>query len=105
MNIRAIRVEYAGHRSVRFCETPLEHQNPSSYALRMSTVEEIKRAIEGLPPEDVNKLTDWLLQRRNELWDRQMDEDAASGKLDFLFEEADAERAAGKLRDWPPAKS
>ena len=31
----------------------------------------------------------------------QMEQDAASGKLDFLFQEADEERRAGKLRDWP----
>jgi hypothetical protein len=30
-----------------------------------------------------------------------MEEDAASGKLDFLFQEAERERAAGTLRDWP----
>ncbi len=30
-----------------------------------------------------------------------MDEDLASENLDFLFEEADREEAAGELRDWP----
>ena len=30
-----------------------------------------------------------------------MDKDAASGKLDRLFEEAESERAKGTLRDWP----
>ena len=34
-------------------------------------------------------------------WTRQMEEDAAGGKLDFLFAEAEKERAAAKLRDWP----
>ena len=91
-------------RLVRYCQTLLERQKRSGYAFGMSTVEEIERAIEELPPDDVSKLTDWLIQRRNEQWDRQMDKDSASGKLDFLFEEADAERAAGKLRDWPPGK-
>jgi hypothetical protein len=33
-----------------------------------------------------------------------MDQDAEAGRLDFLFQEADAERAAGQLNDWPPAK-
>jgi hypothetical protein len=31
-----------------------------------------------------------------------MDEDAAAGRLDFLFEEVQAECKSGKLRDWPP---
>jgi len=34
-----------------------------------------------------------------------MDQDAAAGKLDSLFEEAAAERQYGKLRDWPPAQA
>jgi hypothetical protein len=33
-----------------------------------------------------------------------MDQNAAAGRLDFLFEEADAERTTGQLHDWPPAK-
>jgi hypothetical protein len=33
-----------------------------------------------------------------------MDSDATAGKLDFLFHEADAERAAGSLHDWPAEK-
>jgi hypothetical protein len=28
-------------------------------------------------------------------------EDSASGKLDFLFDEVEAERKAGLLREWP----
>jgi hypothetical protein len=34
-----------------------------------------------------------------------MDQDAAAGKLDSLFEEAEAGRKSGQLRDWPPAKA
>ncbi len=34
-------------------------------------------------------------------WLKQMEEDAASGKLDFLFEEADRAEKAGDLLDWP----
>ena len=34
-------------------------------------------------------------------WVKQIKADAASGQLDFLFEEAERERAAGTLRDWP----
>ena len=67
----------------------------------MRTVEEIEAAIEALSAEEFSKLTDRLISRRNARWDRQMDEDAASGKLDFLTVEADAARKAGMLRDWP----
>ena len=33
-----------------------------------------------------------------------MAKDADAGKLDFLFEEAEAERGAGQLHDWPPSE-
>jgi hypothetical protein len=70
----------------------------------MSTIDEIERAIESLPASDVARLTDRLIERRNEAWNRQMNEDAEGGKLDFLFQEADEERKAGTLHDWPPRK-
>ena len=67
----------------------------------MSTVEEIKRAIEQLPREDFWKVSEWVIEQRDDEWDRQIDEASAAGKLDFLFEEAEAERKAGTLREWP----
>jgi hypothetical protein len=67
----------------------------------MSTVSEIEAAIAQLPKDEFWKLTDRLIAMREEQWDRQMDADAASGKLDFLSEEADGARQAGTLRDWP----
>jgi hypothetical protein len=46
----------------------------------------------------------WVNTRYHELWKRQMDGDAAAGRLDFLFNEADADRAAGSCHDWPSDK-
>jgi hypothetical protein len=59
---------------------------------------EIKELATQLPPEE---LTAFLVKRDQSAWDDQMDKDAASGKLDRLFEEAESERAKGTLRDWP----
>ena len=58
----------------------------------MSTVAEIVAAIGRLSREQFWELTDRLIARRNEEWDRQMDEDARTGRLDFLFNEADEQR-------------
>jgi len=71
----------------------------------MSTVEEIEAAIEKLPPEDVARLTRWLVERDAARWNKEMEEDAKAGRLDFLFDEADQERRSGKLKDWPPAQA
>ena len=67
----------------------------------MNTVEEIERAAARLAPSDFDRLAAWVSARYHERWGRQMESDAAAGKLDFLFTEADAEREAGLLRDWP----
>jgi hypothetical protein len=71
----------------------------------MSTVDEIEAAIARLPREQVWELTDRLITSRNETWDRQVAEDASTGRLDFLFNEADEERRAATLRDWPPSSA
>ena len=71
----------------------------------MSTVLEIERAIEKLPAPDLTRLARWILERDNEYWDRQMNDDAASGKLDFLVKEAKAARKNKTLRDWPGKNS
>ena len=62
---------------------------------------EIKQAVAQLAPHELTALTAYLVKRDQAAWDEQMEEDAASGKLDRLFEEADSERAKGTLRDWP----
>jgi hypothetical protein len=70
----------------------------------MTTVEEIEQAAEQLAPSDFDRLASWVSTRYHALWKRQMDNDAAAGKLDFLFNEAAAERQAGSLHDWPADK-
>jgi hypothetical protein len=68
----------------------------------MDRVEEIEAAIAQLPPDDVRRILDWLLARDQARWEEQMDSDAVSGKLDFLFAESETERENGTLIDWPP---
>lgn len=72
------------------------------YSTAMKTVEEIEQEIQELPPSGVARLSAWLMEYDATVWDKQMEEDAVSGNLNFLFEEAENERKTGKLRDWPP---
>ncbi len=67
--------------------------------LNMSRVEEIQLAIVSLSQEEYAHLRQWFAQRDWEQWDRKVEEDAASGRLDFLIDEAAAERAEGRLRE------
>ena len=52
----------------------------------MTVLEQIESEIRRLSPEDFAKLRDWLLELDEQEWDRQIDSDAAAGKLDKLFE-------------------
>ena len=67
----------------------------------MSRVEEIAEAIQQLSPDEFAAVARKVHEIQQERWDRQMDADARSGKLDFLVEEARAEGKAGLLKDWP----
>lgn len=67
----------------------------------MSTVEEIKSAIEKLSPEQREELELWLSGAEDDEWDRQMKADAAAGKFDRIIAEVDEEIDAGELRDLP----
>lgn len=67
----------------------------------MSTVQEIEKAIEHLPAEELFKLGEWFDERRERLWDDRISSDAKSGRLDFLIEEARAAKKAGTLRAFP----
>lgn len=62
---------------------------------------EIKNAVRELSPKELAELAAFISKQDDGAWDKQMEEDAASGKLDFLFDEAERERTAGQLRDWP----
>ena len=65
---------------------------------------EIKSAVRELSPKELAELAAFISKQDNAGWDQQIGDDAADGKLDFLFDEADRERAAGQLRDWPEKK-
>jgi hypothetical protein len=50
----------------------------------MSTVMEIEKAIEKLPTDELFELTHWISLRFSDAWDRQIEIDIRSGRLDDL---------------------
>lgn len=64
----------------------------------MSEVEQIERQIQNLDDEAFAQLRQWFLEYDHARWDRQIEADAATGKLDFLVDEALAEHRTGKTR-------
>jgi hypothetical protein len=59
----------------------------------MSNLQEIERSITQLSPEELANFRQWFAEFDAELWDRQFEQDVATGKLDSL-----AERALQHLR-------
>ena len=59
----------------------------------MTKLEEIEAAIAELPREDFYNLVRHLRARHNAEWDRQIEEDAESGKLDKLYRRLAPENA------------
>ena len=70
----------------------------------MDRVQEIEAVIDSLPPEEFQRFARWFRERDEESWDRQLDTDSSTGKLDFLFEEAERESKEGPLRNWPASE-
>lgn len=63
------------------------------------TVEQIQVEIEALPRNDFIRLRKWFIERDWEKWDQQMEADVASGKLDFLVDQAMGAKSQSKLRE------
>lgn len=57
----------------------------------MTDLKEIEVAIAKLPRREFAHLAQWFDEERNRKWDRQMEEDGASGKLQKLYERLQAE--------------
>lgn len=65
----------------------------------MPNVEEIFSSIESLSKEEFARLREWFYEKDWERWDKEIEEDSKSGKLNFLVKEAFSERADEKLKE------
>jgi hypothetical protein len=67
----------------------------------MSTVGEIKAAIQKLPPADQSELVDWMIDWADDAWDRQIKADISAGRLDKKLDQVRADIRAGNVREMP----
>jgi hypothetical protein len=65
----------------------------------MTKVEELEVAVASLPREEYVQFRRWFFERDWENWDREIETDSASGKLDFLVREALYLRKSNRLGD------
>ncbi len=59
------------------------------------SVRKIEAAISQLPAREVTELMSWLAEHHAQVWDKQIEYDLESGRLDALLAEVDKEYEAG----------
>lgn len=64
----------------------------------MGAVEKLELLIKSLSPEELAQFREWFADFDAQFWDRQIETDAAAGKLDRLTEESMADHRAQKSR-------
>lgn len=62
----------------------------------MSRLEQLERDVRSLSPEELRDFREWFADHDAELWDRQFESDAKSGRLDRLAEQALRDHANGR---------
>jgi len=65
----------------------------------VSKVEKIEDAVRGLSSEELAEFRRWFAEFDGVLWDRQIEEDVAAGRLDALAEEALSDLREGRCPD------
>ena len=59
------------------------------------SIKDIERAITELPAEDLTELAAWFADYLADVWDKQIEQDLETGRLDALLKEVNAEYEAG----------
>jgi hypothetical protein len=62
------------------------------------SLQDIERAIVQLPPAELTQLADWFLEYQAQQWDRKIEKDAKTGRLDALAQKANADFDAGRCK-------
>jgi hypothetical protein len=65
----------------------------------MGNIQSIEKAVEALPPSELAEFRRWFAEFDSAAWDKQIEQDAASGKLDQLAAEALADYHNGLARE------
>lgn len=60
------------------------------------SLKEIQEAVSKLPPDDLHAFSRWFDEFRADAWDRQIEDDARSGRLDNAARQANADFEAGR---------
>jgi hypothetical protein len=64
----------------------------------MGAIEKLELLIKSLSSEELAQFREWFAEFDAQIWDRQIESDAAAGKLDRLIDESMADHRANKSR-------
>lgn len=56
---------------------------------------ELERAVQKLPPEELERFAEWFEHFIDNQWDKKIESDVASGRLDGIAKKADEDFEAG----------
>jgi hypothetical protein len=62
------------------------------------SVKEVELAIAQLPPAELAELAEWFEEFLEQLWDKQIEQDVQSGRLDALLKQVEQEFEAGRCK-------
>ena len=65
----------------------------------MRTAQEVEKAVSKLPQQELARFRAWFEQFDAEVWDKQFEDDAKSGKLDIIADKAIVDYKAGKAKE------
>jgi len=68
------------------------------WVMVMGKVEKIEQEVQALSQEELAQFRAWFLEFDWVVWDRQIEQDARTGRLDALAEQALRDHASGKTK-------
>jgi hypothetical protein len=73
--------------------------SPGEEPIAVSTIEEIEQAVQGLSPEQLAAFRAWFAEFDAAVWDKQIEVDVGTGRLDALADEAHDDLRQGRCTD------
>jgi hypothetical protein len=65
----------------------------------MTKIEALEREVENLTPEELAAFREWFIEHDWKVWDEELAEDIAAGKLDRFADEVLEEEKLGNTKD------
>jgi KaiC/GvpD/RAD55 family RecA-like ATPase len=65
----------------------------------MTAIDKLEQEVQRLSREELAAFRDWFRKYDSDEWDREIEQDVRSGKLDGLAQEAIAEHKAGRTKE------